>query len=93
MLNVNIALPSKNAPPRTKRFEAVIDSGASRCIFHASIGRFIGLEIEEGTVEETSASMASLATTFTTSCSLHRVESLTFEQAFRKTYPSPDFSG
>ncbi len=51
MLNINIALPSKNAP-RTKRFEAVIDSGASRCIFHASIGRFIGLEIEKGTIEE-----------------------------------------
>src|SRR3989442_568043 len=50
--SVNIALPAKNAP-RTKRFEAVIDSGASRCIFHASIGRFIGLEIERGPVEET----------------------------------------
>jgi len=52
ILSVNIALPAKNAP-RTKRFEAVIDSGASRCIFHASIGRFIGLEIERGPVEET----------------------------------------
>ena len=51
-LNVSIALPAKNAP-RTKRFEAIIDSGASRCMFHASIGRFIGLEIEEGEVEET----------------------------------------
>jgi hypothetical protein len=52
MLNVNIARPTKNAP-RTKRFEAVIDSGASRCVFHGSIGRFIGLDIEKGTVEET----------------------------------------
>ncbi len=52
VLNVNIALPAKNAP-RTKRFEAVIDSGASRCIFHGSLGRFIGLDIEKGTVEET----------------------------------------
>jgi hypothetical protein len=52
MLNVNIALPAKNAP-RTKRFEAIIDSGASRCIFHASIGRFIGLEIEKGVIEDT----------------------------------------
>lgn len=51
-LNVNIALPAQNAP-RTKRFEAVIDSGASRCIFHAGIGRSIGLEIEKGIVEET----------------------------------------
>jgi len=51
VLNINIALPAKNAP-RTKRFEAVIDSGASRCMFHASIGRSIGLEIEKGSVEE-----------------------------------------
>jgi hypothetical protein len=52
MLNFNIALPVENAP-RTKRFEAVIDSGASRCIFHASIGRFIGLDIQSGTAEDT----------------------------------------
>ena len=44
---VNIALPAKNAP-RSKRFDAVIDSGASACMFHASIGRAIGLEIEKG---------------------------------------------
>jgi hypothetical protein len=44
---VNIALPEKNAP-RSKRFEAVIDSGASACVFHGSIGRAIGLEIEKG---------------------------------------------
>ena len=52
MLAVNIARPAKNAP-RTKRFEAIIDSGASRCVFHASIGKYIGLEIEKGSVEET----------------------------------------
>jgi hypothetical protein len=52
MLNVSLALPTKNAP-RTKRFEAVIDSGATRCIFHADIGRFVGLEVEKGSMEET----------------------------------------
>ena len=52
MLSVSLALPAKNAP-RTKRFEAIIDSGASRCMFHASIGRYIGLDIEKGEVEET----------------------------------------
>jgi hypothetical protein len=44
---VNIALPARNSP-RSKRFDAIIDSGASQCIFHASIGRAIGLEIEKG---------------------------------------------
>ena len=51
-LNVNVALPAKKAP-RTKRFEAIIDSGASRCLFHSSLGRFIGLDITKGTLEET----------------------------------------
>jgi hypothetical protein len=52
VLNVQIARPAKNAP-RTKRFEAIIDSGASRCLFHASVGEFIGLDIERGEVEDT----------------------------------------
>ena len=52
MLSVSLALPAKNSP-RTKRFEAIIDSGASRCMFHASIGRYIGLDIEKGEVEDT----------------------------------------
>lgn len=50
--NVNLALPIKNAP-RSKRFEAIIDSGPSRCMFHGSIGRAIGLEIEKGQPEDT----------------------------------------
>jgi len=49
---VNIALPEKNSP-RSKRFDAVIDSGASGCLFHASIGRGIGLEIEKGEMTQT----------------------------------------
>lgn len=51
-LAVNIALLQKSAP-RSKRFEAIIDSGASRCIFHADIGRAIGLNISSGAVETT----------------------------------------
>lgn len=46
-LPVSIALPEKNSP-RTKRFEALIDSGASYCMFNAAIGKAIGLEIEKG---------------------------------------------
>lgn len=49
---VNIALPAKNSP-RSKRFDAIIDSGASMCIFHAAIGRAIGLTIENGALTET----------------------------------------
>jgi len=52
MLPINIALPSKNAP-RSKRFEAIIDSGATRCMFHAQIGQAIGLDIEKGQKETT----------------------------------------
>jgi hypothetical protein len=53
-LPVNIALPAKNSP-RSKRFETVIDSGASQCIFHAAIGRAIGLEIEKGELVSTNS--------------------------------------
>jgi hypothetical protein len=49
---VNIALPTKNAP-RSKRFAAIIDSGASRCVFHAEIGKAIGLDVSKGEVEST----------------------------------------
>jgi hypothetical protein len=51
-LPINIALPQKNAP-RTKRFEAIIDSGATVCQFQASIGRFLGLDIEKGEAKQT----------------------------------------
>ena len=44
---VSLGLPGRNAE-RSKRFEAVIDSGATQCIFHASIGRSLGLLIEKG---------------------------------------------
>jgi hypothetical protein len=39
--------------PRTERIEALIDSGSTRCLFHADIGRFLGLEIAAGAKEET----------------------------------------
>jgi hypothetical protein len=52
VLPVNIALPQKNSP-RSKRFEAIIDSGATVCQFQAAIGRAIGLDIEKGEPLET----------------------------------------
>jgi hypothetical protein len=52
MLGVSLALP-KLGSPRCKRFESVVDSGASRCIFHADIGRHLGLDIAEGVEEST----------------------------------------
>jgi hypothetical protein len=51
-LNVHLSLVAPNAP-RTKRFEALIDSGASRCMFHADIGRFLGLDVQKGDCEKT----------------------------------------
>jgi hypothetical protein len=52
MLNVSLALPAPNAP-RTKRFETIIDSGATRCMFHAQIGSYLGLDIHSGQLERT----------------------------------------
>jgi hypothetical protein len=37
---VSLALPPTNAP-RSRRFEACVDSGASSFLFHAAIGRAI----------------------------------------------------
>lgn len=51
-LLVSVALPDERAP-RTKRFETIVDSGASRCMFNADIGRYIGLDVESGDLEET----------------------------------------
>lgn len=52
ILKVSLALPATGAP-RSKRFEALIDSGATRCLFHADIGRFLGLDVARGVREET----------------------------------------
>lgn len=38
--------PRKNIP--SPQYKAIIDSGASGCIFHASIGEFIGLNVKSG---------------------------------------------
>lgn len=52
MTKVQIALAEPNAP-RTKRFEAVIDSGATRCLFHAQIASSLGLDFRSGILEIT----------------------------------------
>ena len=44
---VGISSPGKNSP-RSKRFEAIIDSGASNCIFHSNLGTAIGLDVPKG---------------------------------------------
>jgi hypothetical protein len=52
MLNVQIALPGPNAP-RTKRFEAIIDSGATRSLFHSDFASHLGLVLSAGEIEIT----------------------------------------
>lgn len=51
-LDVSVALTNPGAP-RTKRFEAIIDSGATRCMFHSDIGRFLGIDLRSGEKEIT----------------------------------------
>jgi hypothetical protein len=50
-MGINLALPLPNAP-RTKRFEAIIDSGASRCLFHADIAKNLGIDLKSGIKED-----------------------------------------
>lgn len=51
-LRMRISNASKHSPP-SQFFEAMIDTGASRSIFHAQIGRRIGFNIEKGEEETT----------------------------------------
>lgn len=50
MLRVQISLPVPNAES-TPAFEAMIDSGASRSIFHADFAAYLGLNLEDGLAE------------------------------------------
>jgi hypothetical protein len=52
MLNVQLSLPAPNSP-RTKRIEAVIDSGASRSMFHVDIATHLGIDLKTGQLEIT----------------------------------------
>lgn len=52
VLPVQISDPARHSPP-CRKFEAVIDSGATLCLFHSSIGTAIGLNIEKGESDET----------------------------------------
>jgi len=47
VLPVQIALPDPLAP-RTRRIEAIIDSGAGRCLFHAAFAAALGLDLKAG---------------------------------------------
>jgi hypothetical protein len=46
-LPVQLANTRKHSPP-CRKFEALIDSGAAICMFHADVGRAIGLDVEKG---------------------------------------------
>ena len=52
MLKVQIAFAVPNAP-RTKRFEAIIDSGATRCLFHSELATYLGIDLKSGLLEIT----------------------------------------
>jgi hypothetical protein len=52
VLKTQVSLPFVNSP-RTRQLEVIVDSGASRCMFHADIGRYLGLDIQKGDLENT----------------------------------------
>lgn len=43
---LNVSILYKHA--QSKRFEAMVDSGSPTCLFHSSIGKAIGIKIEDG---------------------------------------------
>jgi hypothetical protein len=52
VFGVQLARPTSNAP-RTKRFEDIIDSGATRCVFDSALASYLGLEPKAGIRERT----------------------------------------
>jgi hypothetical protein len=51
-LSIRISNPKKHSPP-SRRFEGLIDTGASCCIFHAQIGESLGFDIRKGKEQKT----------------------------------------
>jgi hypothetical protein len=43
---LNISIIYRHAP--SKRFEAIVDSGAPTCLFHGIIGKALGMKVESG---------------------------------------------
>jgi hypothetical protein len=48
-----------------------VDTGASKCIFHASVGRAIGLNIESGEADQTVGVSGKATTIYLQTVSLH----------------------
>jgi hypothetical protein len=70
-VNLDVSVSQPNAgSARTRSFEAIIDSGASRCVFHGDIGRLIGLDIRSGNREAVQG-IGGLADTFLHDIALH----------------------
>ena len=91
-LNVSVALPSPGAP-RTKRFEAIIDSGATRCMFHCDIGRFLALDIRSGEKEVTQG-IGGLTDTYLHDIALYIPGGpVTIKAAFKEDLPIPALLG
>ncbi len=49
----------------------MVDSGAARCLFHASLGRAIGLNVEKGQEEDTIGVSGQPTKTYLHNVSLH----------------------
>src|SRR5437868_763022 len=52
MLDVQLALPDPRAP-RTRRIEMIIDSGATRCLFHSDLAKYLGIDAASCPIEQT----------------------------------------
>lgn len=75
ILQVQISNPAKHSPP-CRKFEAIIDSGASFCVFHSSVGESIGLSIEKGKPDKTMGVSGQTTDLFIHMVSLHLLGSI-----------------
>jgi hypothetical protein len=85
-LGVALALPRPNAPS-SKRFEAIVDSGASRCLFHASIAVHLGLDLRAGILENCNGISGRQETWLHDVCLYVPGGSVTIKAGFAETLP------
>jgi hypothetical protein len=63
ILNTYIGLQTPGAI-RSRKIEAIIDSGANDCIFHAQVGESVGFDVKSGLVSETMGVDGKLSTIY-----------------------------
>jgi hypothetical protein len=82
LLGMRISNPRRHSPP-TARFSALIDSGASACLFHSSLAQAIGIDVRRGKPSRTVTMSGAIVMTYFHPIRIHiGVDALDIEAGF-----------